>query len=317
MCGELTLSTAKERVCTCQLGKIITDRAQTWAYGVESQNLLPIPHLISGTDITLHSPVKDLRAAIHRRTYPTLTPQPNSTVKWRVELSVPLRLPWEELWPVISSAQVSGQVRSLLYFIMHRTLPLLSRPWISKFFDLPDLCLFCGRKRESYLHLFVSCRYVRPVWAAATTLLEALSLSCVLPLHDVSCLLGLPIYHHPPPPLAWATPEPPRSRTVGKWVGLTLAEVRGTALNSIWAERNRLLWSKTPRSKVSKQDIVSHFWRHMRLVAIGKRWPHAEDLLREGNRAVFFKHLWSLASPTISARLGGVYPAPVRHTSST
>ena len=305
-------------MCTCQLGKLITDKARTWAYGVEAQNLIPIPHLISGTDITLYSPVKDLRAAIHRRTYPTLTPQPHSTVKWRIELEIPLHLPWKELWPTISSAQVSGQVRSLLYFIMHRTLPLLSRPWIATHFTLPNLCLLCGNAQESYTHLFTACQLVRPVWAAATSILTALTLSCVLPLHDVSCLLGLPIYHHAPPPLAWATPEPPRSRTVGAWVGVTLAEVRGTALNAIWTERNRLLWAPTPRPRASQRNITSHFWRHMRLVAIGKRWPHAEDLLREGNRAVFFKHLWSLASPTISARLGGVYPKPVRRpTSST
>ena len=267
--SRTSLSSHTVRVCTCQLGKLITDKARTWAYGVEAQNLIPIPHLISGTDITLYSPVKDLRAAIHRRTYPTLTPQPHSTVKWRIELEIPLHLPWKELWPTISSAQVSA------------------------------------------------CQLVRPVWAAATSILTALTLSCVLPLHDVSCLLGLPIYHHAPPPLAWATPEPPRSRTVGVWVGVTLAEVRGTALNAIWTERNRLLWAPTPRPRASQRNITSHFWRHMRLVAIGKRWPHAEDLLREGNRAVFFKHLWSLASPTISARLGGVYPKPVRRPSST
>ena len=125
VCGELTLGTEKERVCSCQLGKLITHDG--WAYGVESQNIVDIPHLVSGTDITLYSPVKLLRTAIHRRIYPTLTPQPNSPVKWRQEWIIPLRLPWEELWPVICSAQVSGQVRSLLYFLMHRALPLLSR----------------------------------------------------------------------------------------------------------------------------------------------------------------------------------------------
>ena len=34
-------------------------------------------------------------------------------------------------------------------------------------------------------------------------------------------------------------------------------------------------------------------------MAIGKRWPHAEDILRESNRAVFFKHIWSLAFSTL------------------
>ena len=283
---------------------------------MESQNIVDIPHLVSGIDITLYSPVKLLRAAIHRRTYPSLTPQPNSTVKWRQELTIPLRLPWEELWPVIGSAQVSGQVRSLLYFLMHRALPLLSRSWISSYFDLPDVCLLCGEGSETFTHLFASCPQVREVWACATLLLESLSLSCLLPLHDTGCLLGLPIYHHTHPPLCWASPKPPRAGSVGKWVAQTWAEVRGTAINAVWTERNRLLWASPPRPPASPQRIVGHFWRHIRLVAIGKRWPHAEDILREGNRAVFFKHIWSLASPTISSKLGGVYPARVRLSST-
>ena len=96
----------------------------------------------------------------------------------------------------------------------------------------------------------------------------------------------------------------------------TWAEVRGTAINAVWTERNRLLWASPPRPPASPQRIVGLFWRHIRLVAIGKRWPHAEDILREGNRAVFFKHIWSLSSPTISAKLGGVYPARVRISST-
>ena len=207
VCGELTLGNEKERVCSCQLGKLITHDG--WAYGVESQNIVDIPHLVSGIDITLYSPVKLLRAAIHRRTYPSLTPQPNSTVKWRQELTIPLRLPWEELWPVIGSAQVSGQVRSLLYFLMHRALPLLSRPWISSHFDLPDVCLLCGEGSETYTHLFASCPQVREVWACATLLLESLSLSCLPPLHDTGCLLGLPIYHHTHTPLLGLSQTPP------------------------------------------------------------------------------------------------------------
>ena len=116
----------------------------------------------------------------------------------------------------------------------------------------------------------------------------------------------------------WGSPftNTPRPSTVGKWVALTWTEVRGTAINAIWTERNRLLWAASPRPAASTKNIVSHFWRHTRLVAIGKRWPHAEDILRESDRAVFFKHIWSLASSTISSELGGAYPAPVRLTSS-
>ncbi len=49
--------------------------------------------------------------------------------------------------------------------------------------------------------------------------------------------------------------------------------------------------------------MTTRFWQGIRLVAIGKRWPHHEDQHGTGDRAAYFSFLWKHASALISERI--------------
>ena len=214
------------------------------------------------------------------------------------------------------SAQVSGQTRSLLFFVLHQALPLLYRPWIASFYKLPSTCVLCGEGVEDYVHLFVQCRRVRSVWREAVELLLVLRLSHLLPLTPHSCLIGSPATPHSRPSrVTWVAPEPPTPSAIGRWIALTWTEVRGVVINVVWLERNRVLHSAPPRVSASKRRMKANFWHSIRLVAIGKRWPHRENQQGSGDRAAFYKYLWAQSHALISERVASPL-IPHSHTLS-
>ena len=65
---------------------------------------------------------------------------------------------WMARWRSVGRLQLAGSIRSFLFKLQHRRLPLLSLRWLAEFYDRPQHCILCASDQpETYSHLFSDC----------------------------------------------------------------------------------------------------------------------------------------------------------------
>ena len=156
---------------------------------------------------------------------------------------------WMERWRILSSVRLSGPTRSFLWKLMHRTLPLLSLPWLAARYNRPSHCLLCPhRVPESYSHLFSTCQFATALWEAVEPVLTSLRIP---PQHefdprparligdlsqlDTTWISGLP----------WGEDvSPPKAERQIHYFRTMWTEVRGTVLKAIWDVRCKLMFGR-------------------------------------------------------------------------
>ena len=305
-CGDTNtlLPHGRRKVCSCKLSKLITNNTHTWAYGMESVTVLDIPHLYSGMDLSVLSPVREIRLDRHARRHTTLTPQPAAAIAWVHELATPFTPQWPGLWQALSRAQISGQARTVMYKLMHMRLPLRTSTHIALWYNTTRDCTLCEETPETHSHLFYECVCVSAVWRCAYRLIRRLGLPEFADESASTALLGFLPPRPVVPPLQWNTTDPPSKPALARWAAMTWAEVRGMAIHAIWSARNCILHENALPDDATLSSYTKHaFWRQARHVLVGKRWPHLEDQQRSKDRSIYFKYIWRNATPLVNSSL--------------
>ena len=167
---------------------------------------------------------------------------------------------WRARWLSISRVQLAGPVRSFLFKLMHRRLPLLSNPWLASFYNRDNKCMMCtSQAPETYSHLFSDCTLAAQMWKViqplATLLLPLLTpqldprparLIGDIQEADVSRLLSAW------PPLPGVKPT---SERISAWVRITWNEVRAAILYPIWITRCEVLAGSCPPDTASQRAL--------------------------------------------------------------
>ena len=223
-------------------------------------------------EIRSYQQAKLLTSAAERAEAVSSHPSPTPDIV-RTLISTPQAI-WRARWMSISRVQMSGPVRSFLFRLMHRRLPLLSAPWRANFYNRDSSCLMCSQQHpESYSHLFSECDLATRMWQEIQPIT-----TCIQPTLD----------HHDPRPARligdishadlqrvlgeWpqgaAAPSPATS-VVGDWMRDTWNEVRATVAYPIWIARCSVLAGSLSRDEARDQAALQA--RHLlRTLTYGK-----------------------------------------------
>ena len=153
---------------------------------------------------------------------------------------------WGERWRSINQVQLSGPIRSFLYRLTHRSLPLLTNPWLAQYYGRDPHCILCNQTApETYSHLFSGCEVARSIWEQIepiTLLLLPLLTPQLDPrparlVGDLSQADSSRILEGWP---SGAQRKPSHSQ-ISHWTRTAWNEVRATVMHSIWVNRCSLL----------------------------------------------------------------------------
>ena len=291
--------------CSCTMGRAIT--SPTHCYGLVQTAICRFPDLVGANAINIDSPVKDIRRAFWLARY-TEKQRSFNTERWDVMCGNTISTEtWDRLFMAIHSARVSGQVRSLMWRITMRCLPLLGYAhWRKHLRIASGICVLCGTENETFVHLFCECPTVQPLWEEVHHLLSKMHLPTSWAHSNSAKLIGM-IRTGPTSPISWMTEEAPSESSVMRYTTRVWAEVRGQVLNSIWMVRNKVCHNAEFDPPNMALYIQSRFWHQLRLVAIGKMYPPKDLPAQSPNQLAFTRACWNPATVVILDKLGLTY----------
>jgi len=185
--------------------------------------------------------VEEMRAAVNAHPNPP-PPQLN-------QLLNATQSTWRSRWVSISRVQLSGPLRSFLYKLMHRTLPLLHNTWRANYYGRTTNCMMCtDQQPETYSHLFSDCAFASTLWNKAQEVTQIL-LPLLQPHMDPrpARLIGditqsdVQQLRESWPNAEMEQHQQPTERRLTAWTRDAWNEVRATILHSIWISRCELL----------------------------------------------------------------------------
>jgi hypothetical protein len=166
--GSIGSDAAERTLCSCSLSPLATNQEVTMAWG-EAESTALIPALLNNkaAELTLESDVATLRRFFRRSMQPESEQRPGCEAAWQA-LIAPEQMSegqWEKAWWHVHAAQLDGKLRSLMWRVLHRRLPLLSLQWYRDWLQRPACCALCSSGDvETTEHLFSSCATVAAVW---------------------------------------------------------------------------------------------------------------------------------------------------------
>ena len=213
------------------------------------------------------------------------------------------------LWQRISRAGVSGQVRSLLWKLLHQRLALLQHMWVRNYYGVTEHCVLCGLEEETYTHLFFDCPFTQSARTVVSELLLTMQLPVSWAQDEWAIITGATqevadIGVNWPD---WGVTDPPTPQSLSKWAGNCWTEIRGILANVLWTTRNLRLHSAPDAFTQSQiQSIVtSKVWAALRSLAVSKLRPpvtsHRRGPSTAGRR--FSRVIWERLAKVISAKL--------------
>ena len=199
---------------------------------------------------------------------------------------------------------VVSQVRSLMWQLYHRNLPLNIHRHIQEHHNVSSKCTLCLRFNETDEHLFCQCDYATAVWANVRKILEVMKLNTIWSSSTASILLGKVSAPSALSHYQWIDPEdPPSATALTHYVTKIWAELRGVALNCIWTTRNEFRTEHKIRTHPHVlQYLVGRLWVSYRVVAVGKLHPRDSPKIRS-NLMIFEHTCWTRVKDLILTRL--------------
>ena len=289
--------------CSCTMGLAVT--SATHCYGMVQTAFCRFPELVGTNGITIESPVKEIRRAMWMTKYSEKERAFNAATRWDVMVGSTIPADrWARLFKAINRARVAGQVRSLLWKISMRCLPLLGYSHWQSWLGMSGKCVLCdGSDDESYTHLFCTCPATQDIWNGAGELLTSMRLPAHWTYSDPAKLIG---YISPSATYVagWCTDEAPAAATITAFKLGVWTEVRGQILNTIWLTRNKLRHDPDFLPPSIPIYLQNKWWHQAHLLAISNLYPH-KDIMPEqtGNQRVFLNACWRPASTLVLAKL--------------
>ena len=206
----------------------------------------------AGAVLSLTASVRQLRWAFTVALLPESKTRPRAEAKWHRDFDCALsERDWSDAWLSVHKAPTSGKVRSFLWKLMHRRLPLLCYDHIALLYGRGDTCPLCSLSSETAIHLLVECETADLLWQMADDLAE--EMGCPLPSDPRSRILGAT----PSESLCQALLSrldipadnpPPSTHTVNLWIRESWSALRGVTMAAIWNLRCSVLYRPTPLS---------------------------------------------------------------------
>ena len=81
---------------------------------------------------------------------------------WK-EFSDPNPVNWDKIHIDNFKCSISTRIRSFYFKLLHKAIALNNFLFTIKQKDSPN-CSFCDNEPETYLHLFIECQTVKPIW---------------------------------------------------------------------------------------------------------------------------------------------------------
>ena len=149
---------------------------------------------------------------------------------------------WSERWETLQQCELSGPIRSFLFKLNHRRLPLFSVAWLQQHYGRSH-CILCQREeKETYSHLFSECEVAEQLWQAASPMIALLQISPTADMRPMRLVGDLShaklgnLGNH------WPNDQPrPTQDKLWRWTRVLWTEMRAAVLHPIWMARCALL----------------------------------------------------------------------------
>jgi hypothetical protein len=144
-------------------------RARRGQLGTGKLSMAPTPSIsvkgLDGASLTIFASVRQLRGAFTAEALPGSVSRPRAKKKWAKDLSCIIsEAEWQERWLALHKVPTSGRVRSFLWRLVHRRLPLLGYPHVAQHYNHDDICPLCSSDRETAIHCFSDCDFTDHLW---------------------------------------------------------------------------------------------------------------------------------------------------------